>query len=186
MARVQRAPEALLAASAHLRYEVQMLQATMKALPGAGDQFTQNVLLESFLIHARNLVHFLSSQSDESSDVLAEDFFGGDRKVWETIFAEAAESKNAFQDFKRRAGKEMAHLTYDRLQLPAGGGKPWDPQMLGKAILDGIRLFLKRVDPSLLHPDWHTAGDGPHLPLPETSVPSHTGMITDPRTRYLT
>jgi hypothetical protein len=186
MAREHRGTEALLAVSAHLFYEVKMLQWTMKALPGARDKFALNALLESFIIHARNLVHFLSSRNDESSDVLAEDFFGGDRKAWETIFAETAESKKVFRDVKRRASKELAHLTYDRLQLPVGGGKPWDPQMVGKTILDGIRLFLKRVDPSLLHSNWRAAEAGPRLPMPETRVPSHTGTITDPTTRYLT
>jgi len=115
-----------------------------------------------------------------SSDVLAEDYFDGGREAWERIFARVVE----FEDARKRANKELAHLTYDRLSRPEG--RPWRSVALGKVILDGVDLFVKRVDPTLQHPDWRKeGGNRPRPLLSETIVPDHTGPITDLRTRFL-
>ncbi len=60
MAKTQeRAPEELVEASVHVLYEVHMLEVTVNAIASevTKGNMLNNAIVESFLVHARNLIH---------------------------------------------------------------------------------------------------------------------------------
>jgi hypothetical protein len=72
-----------------------------------------DAVLEAFIIHGRNLLHFLYPEKPQASDVIAEDFLD-DPTQWPTLRGDLPSS---LVTLRRRANKEVAHLTYDRLSV---------------------------------------------------------------------
>ena len=112
----RRTRDELIKATEHLKYEYSMLLAVTEAL-SAGlvlNQFLKNALLESFAIHFRALVDFLYRPANaRSDDMAAEDFFD-DQARW----SEVRPTISPILDRgRRRAHKEIAHLTYARLAI---------------------------------------------------------------------
>lgn len=143
MARTRRNDDELRAALEHLYYEIKMLQGTMALLAtdATGDSFLTNVLIESFTIHARALMHFLyPSGPIQDTDVLAEDFFD-DAGHWGKI---RPDEPAVFGKARGRVNKEIAHLTYDR-QLVTPELKAWNFVALGKELLEIVHIFLNAV-----------------------------------------
>ena len=105
-------------------------------------------LIESFAIHARNLILFLYPGRVCPGDVLAEDFFtsSGD---WERC--RPAKSTD-LDEAVRRANKEIVHLTMDRIAgTPAE--KAWNVPGLPGALASALRAFAQQARPDRLHPD---------------------------------
>jgi hypothetical protein len=151
MVRVVKPDAELQAASGHLLYEVQMFRAT--ALELASDPSPRghlhDALLESFIVHGRNLLHFLYPELPKPSDVLADDFFT-DSIIWPL---KRGDLPPALASVRGRANKEVAHLTYDRLAV--------QPEQKGWAFLDILRevesklqMFLNTVDTTKLSAGW--------------------------------
>ena len=151
-----RSPDELREASNHLFYEIEMLRSTAELLgTGAfGDSQLANALIESFTIHARALIDFLYGERSRD-DVLAEDFFP--EGVWERPTPPANLDVDAI---RRRVGKEIAHLTYDRQQVTLAL-KGWNYVEVGNAILRGLEEFAMRVSPDLLGERWPRTGGHP-------------------------
>ena len=133
-------------ADEHLMYEVTtLLYATVELgnLPGEPSG-QENVLLESFAVHARCLDHFLwRGRSDKKRDAFASDFCApGD---WER--SRDGLKRDALEKIEkgRRFGREVMHLTYDRID-GAGDKKKWP---CGKATLE-IAFALERFAPTAL------------------------------------
>ena len=67
----------LLDSMKHIKYELDMLEYTknrMKSLPSPS--FEKNIVLESFVIHCRNLLYFFHPKvKPPPDDILARDFF---------------------------------------------------------------------------------------------------------------
>ena len=112
----RREKDELIKASEHLKYEYSMLLAVTEAL-SAGlvlNQFLKNALLESFAIHFRTLVDFLYPPANaRSDDMAAEDFFDNPAR-WSEMRPAISQILNSG---RRRAHKEIAHLTYARLAI---------------------------------------------------------------------
>lgn len=97
-------------ASFHLNYELNMLFISRVALTNARNNeptaiknaYLLNAILESFLIHARNLIDFFYSNSRYSDDVVAEDFIYD----WRTQEPTATDLLN---DTRTRANKHLVH-----------------------------------------------------------------------------
>src|SRR5688572_13729148 len=88
-----------------------MLFSTHKALAaGVTDDVLKNALLESFTIHIRALLAFLYDDQPHRNDVIADDFVSD----WSS---QRPPMPKALEKAHRRVGKEIAHLTYDRLSL---------------------------------------------------------------------
>lgn len=105
----------LQAVTEHLRYEVEMLKQTAdRLLNSENTEFETNVLLESFAIHARALVHFFYPDRIFSTDALA-DHFITDIPKWRAAIGSAVGA--ALTDVRTRVNKEIVHLTYDRLGI---------------------------------------------------------------------
>src|SRR5208283_4896134 len=102
-------------ASEHLLYEHSMIRGTTDAIPSGdfGTSVFKNAPLESFAIHIRALLDFLYNDNLKIDDMAAEDFVL-DPKVWKKTRPQL--SRNLMK-IKNRVGKEIAHLTYARLEI---------------------------------------------------------------------
>jgi len=76
MVRKKRSKEELRNASDHLHYEIWMFTSLASGLASgiSGQGVINNALLESFTIHARNLLDFLYAGKPQKDDVIAKDF----------------------------------------------------------------------------------------------------------------
>jgi hypothetical protein len=112
----RRTKDELIKASEHLNYKYSMLLAVSAALRSnlASDPLLKNALLESFAIHFRALVDFVYRPANaRPDDMAAEDFFD-DPARWSEIRPAISQILNSG---RRRAHKEIAHLTYARLAV---------------------------------------------------------------------
>lgn len=99
----------------HLSYEIEMFTSTIGRMARYQlDVLERNVMLESFLLHARCLFDFLYPSSDtRPDDVIADDFFQDP-----SVFRGKIPTSLPIETYlKHRTGKEIAHLTYDRLKV---------------------------------------------------------------------
>jgi hypothetical protein len=104
-------------ASEHLHYEWDMLKSVVQAMVMnfAGAGVLNNAMLESFAVHVRSLIFFLFPENAKTDDVLATHFVS-DPAAFETARGVKSEILKKAQ---ARAGKEVAHLTYERLKVTA-------------------------------------------------------------------
>ncbi len=137
-----------------LLYEIKMLFATAQEIQTSSPGDIHNALIESFAIHARSLVSFLYWQNEGGGelskckggkrpyrdDVFAEVFFD-EVKTW----SEQRPTKSGLlKTIHKRVGKEIAHLTFLRLDL-TDDGKQWDCVNIAKDIAIVLREFLSVV-----------------------------------------
>lgn len=132
--RKKRTDEELRSISNHLIYEFQMLQRTCEFARTEDNALRRNAFIESSTIHARNLLDFLySPHSLQDDDVIAEDFFDVP-SVW---LQNQPKMSLLLKSARRRVGKEIAHLTYERLLKK---DKKWQ----NSAIVNEIREVVLR------------------------------------------
>jgi hypothetical protein len=140
-------------AGEHLEYEAQMFLAARDKLfqsaapklhPGnPAEAFNRNVLIESCVLHLRNLLDFFyPPSSSQSDDVSAADYIPG----WNS-----GPLPRILEDAHKRANKELAHLTLKR-KPGAPPDKAWDFAEIGNAMTPIIEEFFKRVDASKVPP----------------------------------
>ena len=100
----------------HLGYEIKMLRETAAALhgKGIGPRSFRNALLETFLIHYRNLLDFFYADKRRwlQHDVKAADYVG-DVKQWR---ARRPKMDKEASSNRERVNAQLAHLTYRRLR----------------------------------------------------------------------
>jgi len=151
MARKNRKIDDLQGSSDHLYYEVSMFKAMANtlALGIAGDSPVGYALLESFLIHFRNLFDFFYSEKPKSDDVIAEDFFDNTGQ-WRKI---CAAQSDFLENAKKRANKELSHLTYARLNVTPEN-KKWPYLQIVKELNVTIDFFLQNVAKEKLGSRW--------------------------------
>ena len=104
-----------------------------------------NVLIEDFVLHLRNIIDFLYKQKQGSkpTDVVAADFC--EPNVWKPTIPEVLEVARI------RANKEIAHLTTDRITgIPAS--KAWDFACLLEILFPEMNLFVDKALESRLSP----------------------------------
>lgn len=129
-------------AEEHLAYEAWMFVTARDRLfvqSQVTDGFERNLLIESCVLHFRNLVDFffppLSPQPD---DVTAADYVPG----WGNPIV-----PDILKDARGRANKELAHLTLKR-KTGAPPDKSWNFAAIGSALGPVIEDFLRRADRS--------------------------------------
>jgi len=116
----------------HLLYEVQMLinsslaLASLKINENNGPLLItiRNALVESFAIHARILLDFLYSKREKETDMIADDFFD-ELDKWRKV---RPKKTPLLKIIHRRVGKEIVHLSYNRLKDETGNRK-WSIQI---------------------------------------------------------
>lgn len=98
----------------HLMYEIDMLRATYTCLASESlmllfSDVLKNSLIESFCIHARNLIEFFDEKSatpGQSDGRLGAKHFTTDFTAWD--------KGGPSNDLRNRLNKQVSHLTYDR------------------------------------------------------------------------
>jgi hypothetical protein len=103
----------------------------------------RNALIESFTIHARILLDFLYSTNPQPDDVIAEDFFD-DSSAW---LKQRTQKTPLLTTIHKRVGKEIAHLTYARLDVTPEE-KKWHFVDIANEIGTVLETFLKLLPAS--------------------------------------
>jgi hypothetical protein len=101
------------------------------------EQFLENLGLDHFLLHARNLLEFFYYGSD-SLGVYARavSFVPGWKPPAETAWIRMLE---------KRVQPEVSHLGWDRLRV-APGDKGWNQAEITKDLLSCVEVFLEQLD----------------------------------------
>ncbi len=115
----------------------------------AGVGVINNALLEAFAIHVRVLIHFFYSDNPQKDDVVAEHFFE-DSDDWKKQIPPKTEILNAA---KKRADKEVAHLTYSRLKVTPEK-KPWNFTEISNDLQVVVAKFIELVPRDILGDRW--------------------------------
>jgi hypothetical protein len=126
--------------SEDLHYEFWMLGVALWFFLHPRSQQETNIAIESFGIHARVLVDFLFSELGSQTDVLAIDFLDDEQSWFKLV-----NSKKTLYDYIRlRTGKEIAHLTANRLNVTPEE-KEWDCKDVYEQVKELFAEFLKYV-----------------------------------------
>jgi Arc/MetJ-type ribon-helix-helix transcriptional regulator len=123
------------------------------ATDGADAVLLNHGLIEVFVLHLRNLINFIFSDDHRGTDIVAAQFLppGDWAKCRGTI-------STTLDRAKRRADKEMAHLTTDRI-TGAPPEKAWDFKGLADEIRPLIKLLSQKALSSRLAPNIAQAVD---------------------------
>lgn len=157
MAREKHTDPVLQEASNHLHYEFWMLTSLAKGLASsiAANGWLPNALLESFVIHVRVLLDFLYVEQPKPDDVIAADYFPSSEE-WEKLRPAQSET---LKKSRTRAHKELAHLTYARLNVTPET-KPWAFIEIANQIHRVMDIFLGNVPKHLLGNQWQAPQKG--------------------------
>lgn len=123
----------------HISYEIEMFELSADKLRKGGlNQLEVNAFLEVFAIHARNIIDFLyPPKNPRSDDVIADQFFL-DLKELRDLLPEITYREL----IKNRVGKEIAHLTYKRLEVTPEL-KIWQTQKIQMDLNQALSIFFK-------------------------------------------
>jgi len=128
-------------------------------------QWIKNAILESFCIHVRGLMDFLFNENPRPDDVVAGDYFE-DPGNWVEV---RGEMSDFLKIAKVRVGKEVAHLTYGRLDVTPDK-KKWEFLKIFGELNRVIKMFLVSVQDEVLDKKWQEIRVNPNLPNRELSV----------------
>jgi len=129
----------------HISYEIKMLRELAAGLQGkgVGPRTMRNALLESFLVHYRNLYDFFypefPSRRRLPHDVSASDYLP-DRKRWRKKRPEMDPEKSA--ENRERVNCLLAHLTLRRLKYK---NRSWPDRKMAGLIESLIEEFVKEL-----------------------------------------
>ncbi len=102
----------------------------------------KNVYIESFVLHSRTLIEFLTNEKKKKKDdILAIDYntITGSWKI------ALDENDKLIKDIKERADKELAHLTLKR-KSGQSDEKLWDYEIIRNLLNEVISLFINDLD----------------------------------------
>ena len=138
--------------SKDLYYEVSHLIELAAILTEEKDNIKMHAFLESLLIHSRNVFYFLYNDENPKykDDVLSIHFIQLDE--WNE-FRNSQINLEIFKGFRQRIAKEIAHLTYSRLEKNSENIK-WDIRFV-VPLIKGIDKFIELAEKDLLHSDWN-------------------------------
>jgi hypothetical protein len=143
----------------HLCYEINSLYSALelfahqkqeqaKNLEEAFELTKANLFLEGIVLHSRCLYEFLYVDPKRKDDASAIHYFD-DPQQWVNIRPNNSDKLNGLC---YRAGKEIAHLTYKRLNLTEIT-KNWDLYTITNDLLTTLILFSKNASKNKLHSD---------------------------------
>jgi hypothetical protein len=130
----------------HIGYEIKMLRELAAALrgEGVGPRTMRNALLESFLIHYRNLYDFFHPELRRHrlpGDTVATDYLP-DAGRWKGR-REQFDKKSS--ENRERVNAQLAHLTYRRLRYDT---RKWPDRAMAKRMEALIDEFVRELPPS--------------------------------------
>jgi hypothetical protein len=130
----------------HLLYEWQLFLFTRKELSEEIKVAMRRVLIESFVMHLRNLIDFFYT-TGQDDDVVAADFCPG----WNERISDK------LREAKARANKELNHLTLKRKD-GTDPSKAWDIDGLFREVHVVAKAFVSKTSPAKLHSKCGTVG----------------------------
>lgn len=134
-------------ADEHLFYEAKMYVVGRQILPllPPADVFAKNAIIEVCVLHLRNLIEFFYLARPHNDDIFAA-LYVRSEAAWRK---DRPEITPALDRARRRANKEMEHLTTERI---AGihPEKEWDFKRLSTDLRAAIQVFLKYADSAKL------------------------------------
>ena len=131
----------------HLFYEIWMLFEVTELLRHSNQGTPAcNALLESFVIHSAILIEFFYDKGIYSSTARASDYIN-DLMVWNQSIPPY---ERYFDKIRKRRNTEMAHLSYERLQV-SSRDKAWNYSVTSLQLRGITNQFLGLADPKLLH-----------------------------------
>ena len=132
----------------HLFYEIWMLyEVTYRLARGIPDTVMANTAVESFVIHSAIVLDFLFNKKLKPDDVIANDFID-DKDTWKKVYEPHLER---FVFVSQRCHKEMAHLSYKRLEVSLDD-KPWHFVGIAREISNLVDSFIDLANKDSLHP----------------------------------
>ncbi|MFV2043982.1 MAG: hypothetical protein ACC700_12210 [Anaerolineales bacterium] len=142
-------------ADEHIFYEIDMLAWTasfliaMKHSNPSGPLATavSNSFLDAFAVHARNLVDFLykrDSESDQETDIVVQDYVDGSK-----LEGVLPEMTSALGLVNRKANKQVAHLTIERLVEFETQGKEWKFGQIAVDIMSALNAISHLFPPAV-------------------------------------
>lgn len=145
-------------ANEHLQYEVDMLVWSAGILAFLARHMREgylpwainNGLLNSFALHARNLINFLYSRSigkDYPTDIVLEDYISD-----EATLEHLHEKTPLLEEALIKSNKQVAHLSMERIQYEQEG-KEWKFIELSKQILKAFSSIAPHVPSSRMGND---------------------------------
>ncbi len=151
MAQRKLTDEVLRESSNHLHFEYWMLVsiANARATVPAEKGWLQNALIESIVIHYRALFDFFYSKP-RGDDVSAGHYFDS-AEDWARPRPPETE---LLRKSRKRAGKEIVHLTYARLDV-SPETEPWRFREITQDINLVIEVYLQNVPTNRLGNDWN-------------------------------
>ena len=132
-------PELLEYSRKHVHYEIAMFFGLANILsqipqPDLGTPVTTRIshhaLLESFIVHLRNVLLFLYPYDSQTGDIISDDFFVDPIQEWKR---KRPKEEVALRVARDRASKEVSHLTIHRRD-DADPAKPWQFLELAKLV----------------------------------------------------
>ena len=124
--------------SEHVLYEMAMLVGIPRQFEwAAASDIATNALLESFVMHARQLVDFFF----DHAEIGASAYFENPIADWKKV---RGKEDSDLKDLVSRVGEEIAHVTWSRTQPKA----PWNLDEIVKRIESLSVRFLERASPN--------------------------------------
>jgi len=121
----------------HILYEVWMFYQTLILLKTAKRQIEINILLDAYAVHARNLFDFFyPDKKNRPDDMIIYDFI--DRAI---IFNRNKTSKKDLLFIRKKANKQVAHLTYARNRYSLKTNKIWPFVDIGRKMYQTLNAF---------------------------------------------
>jgi hypothetical protein len=138
----------------HFFYEISLLQYTrdeLRLIKSIDNK--SNVLIESFVLHSRNLIDFFITVNSkkQDDDVIASDF-NTQTNNW---INNLNTYKSYLQRIKTRANKELAHLTSKR-KSGATKDKAWDFEKIYLILYEIIVTYTNELEDTVIRSSLQT------------------------------
>src|SRR5882724_1770117 len=133
-------PARLDAIAEHLENEIKMPWAAGAEVPKGRSWVLHNAAVESFALHARNVIDFFYTRP-KKEDVVVGHFFGRAR-AWDSLRPPLTATLKRAKD---RADREVSHLTYTRIRVREAD-KPWPVREITRDIQAVIDVFVQGGD----------------------------------------
>jgi hypothetical protein len=133
----------------HLKYELDMFRyAAIKLFDlqqeSQDPSLFKNTILESFLIHTRNLRDFLCLKKPKYPDQIIAGDYIGDRQQWQNKRYKMSYLENGKTIAK--INKLLAHISTDRAKFISEEGASWDITKIEEEIYNGWKVFVESLN----------------------------------------
>ncbi len=134
----------------HFYYEVSMMKLSLYiARKNFSDKIIQNnkmnIVLEIFLLHARNLLEFFYDKNDCKKDIAHVNHFLKSGIKWKKI---QTKSNSWYKSLNKKINIYLSHMNYNRkIDIKE---KEWNLLELKKDFNNIIKVFLKNIDDKYL------------------------------------